>query len=39
VPNEIDEQVADLKLASLGLSIDTLSKEQKRYSCSWDIGT
>jgi adenosylhomocysteinase len=39
VPNEIDEQVANLKLSSLGLSIDTLSKEQKNYSCSWDIGT
>ena len=39
VPNEIDEQVANLKLASLGLSIDSLSKEQKKYSCSWDIGT
>jgi adenosylhomocysteinase len=39
VPNEIDEQVANLKLASLGLSIDTLSREQKKYSCSWDIGT
>jgi len=39
VPNEIDEQVANLKLSSLGLSIDSLSKEQKKYSCSWDIGT
>jgi adenosylhomocysteinase len=39
VPNEIDEQVANLKLASLGLSIDSLSKEQKKYGCSWDIGT
>jgi adenosylhomocysteinase len=39
VPNEIDEQVANLKLASLGLSIDSLSREQKKYGCSWDIGT
>ena len=39
MPNEIDVQVANLKLASLGLSIDTLTKEQKKYSCSWDIGT
>jgi adenosylhomocysteinase len=39
VPNEIDEQIAFLKLSSLGLSIDALSKEQKTYSCSWDIGT
>jgi adenosylhomocysteinase len=39
VPNEIDEQIANLKLSSLGLTIDSLSKEQKKYSCSWDIGT
>jgi adenosylhomocysteinase len=39
VPNEIDEEVANLKLTSLGLSIDALSKEQKKYLCSWDIGT
>ncbi|MDD1682894.1 MAG: adenosylhomocysteinase [Methanoregula sp.] len=39
VPQEIDEQVADLKLSSLGLSIDTLTKEQKKYGSSWDIGT
>jgi adenosylhomocysteinase len=39
VPEEIDEQVANLKLSSLGLSIDTMSREQKKYLCSWDIGT
>jgi adenosylhomocysteinase len=39
VPNDIDVDVANLKLSSLGLSIDTLSREQKKYSCSWDIGT
>jgi adenosylhomocysteinase len=39
VPQEIDEQVANLKIASLGLSIDTLTEEQKRYGSSWDIGT
>ena len=39
MPNEIDVEVANLKLSSLGLSIDTLTKEQKKYSCSWDIGT
>ena len=39
VPNEIDEKVANLKLSSLGLSIDTLTKEQKKYGSSWDIGT
>jgi adenosylhomocysteinase len=39
VPQEIDEQVADLKLSSLGLSIDKMTPEQKKYLCSWDIGT
>jgi adenosylhomocysteinase len=39
VPREIDEQVAYLKLSSLGLSIDELTTEQKKYLCSWDTGT
>jgi adenosylhomocysteinase len=39
VPQQIDERVASLKLSSLGLAIDKLSKEQKTYLCSWDIGT
>jgi adenosylhomocysteinase len=39
VPQEIDEQVANLKLSSLGLSIDKMTNEQKKYLCSWDIGT
>jgi adenosylhomocysteinase len=39
VPQEIDEEVANLKLGALGLSIDTMTKEQKKYLSSWDIGT
>ena len=39
VPQEIDERVAHLKLSSLELSIDEMSEEQKKYLCSWDIGT
>ena len=39
VPQEIDEQVARLKISSLGLAIDEMSEEQKSYLCSWDIGT
>lgn len=35
VPYEIDEQVARYKLESLGVSIDTLSEEQKAYLDSW----
>jgi len=39
VPPEIDEQVANLKLSSLGLAIDEMTNKQKKYLCSWDIGT
>ncbi|MDF2963994.1 MAG: ahcY [Paenibacillus sp.] len=35
VPYELDEQVARFKLASLGISIDALSEEQKSYLDSW----
>jgi len=35
VPYELDEQVARTKLTSLGISIDTLSAEQKAYLESW----
>ena len=39
VPDSIDREVASIKLASLGLGIDTLSGEQQEYMGSWDIGT
>ena len=39
VPNEIDEEVAKLKLAALGVTIDTLSAEQRAYLDSWNEGT
>ncbi|MCK9591798.1 MAG: adenosylhomocysteinase [Methanoregula sp.] len=39
VPQEIDEKVAYLKLSSLDLSIDAVTEKQKKYLCSWDIGT
>ncbi|HEX4825626.1 MAG TPA: adenosylhomocysteinase [Candidatus Polarisedimenticolaceae bacterium] len=38
VPREIDRHVAALKLKSLGVRIDTLSPEQKRYLASWSEG-
>jgi adenosylhomocysteinase len=38
VPQEIDEEVANLKLQSLGL-YRHMTEEQKKYLCSWDIGT
>jgi len=39
VPAEVEEQVASLKLASMGIRIDRLSPEQKRYLNSWQEGT
>ena len=39
VPREIDREIAKLKLAALGVSIDRLSKTQQRYLSSWEIGT
>jgi adenosylhomocysteinase len=39
VPEEIDKQVARLKLESMGVSIDTLTPEQKKYLASWEQGT
>ena len=39
VPREIDEWVARLKLASMGITIDTLTAEQRKYLKSWEMGT
>jgi len=39
VPLEIDEEVARLKLSSMGIEIDTLTPEQVKYSASWSEGT
>jgi adenosylhomocysteinase len=39
VPREIDRKIADLKLKSLGIKVDTLTKEQKKYLASWELGT
>jgi adenosylhomocysteinase len=39
VPEEIDREVAKLKLDSMGLNIDTLTKEQVKYLSSWEEGT
>lgn len=39
VPADIDLQVAQLKLKSLGVSIDTLTPEQAKYLSSWQEGT
>ena len=39
VPDEIDREVARLKLESLGVRIDVLTEEQKQYLASWESGT
>ena len=39
VPTDIDQQVATMKLAAMGISIDSLSPEQQVYLSSWKDGT
>jgi adenosylhomocysteinase len=39
VPEKIDKEIAALKLKSMGISIDRLTAEQKKYLASWEMGT
>lgn len=39
VPLDIDRRIATLKLKSMGISIDTLTKDQQQYLSSWESGT
>jgi adenosylhomocysteinase len=39
VPQEIDDEIARLKLATMGVAIDELTEEQAAYLASWDEGT
>ncbi len=39
VPEEIDAQVALLKLQAMGIEIDELTAEQRKYLSSWNMGT
>ena len=39
VPRNIDEQIARLKLESMGIEIDKLTQEQEKYLSSWEMGT
>jgi adenosylhomocysteinase len=39
VPAEIDKEIARLKLAAMGVQIDTLTEEQEKYLSSWEMGT
>jgi adenosylhomocysteinase len=39
VPQDIDKEIARLKLAAMGIEIDTLTPEQEKYLSSWEMGT
>jgi adenosylhomocysteinase len=39
VPKDIDKEIARLKLASMGIRVDQLTKEQEHYLASWQEGT
>jgi adenosylhomocysteinase len=39
VPKDIDETVAELKLKAMGVKIDELTTEQKKYLATWEMGT
>ena len=39
VPLQIDQEVARLKLATMNVTIDKLTPEQKKYLSSWEAGT
>jgi adenosylhomocysteinase len=39
VPEKIDAMIAKEKLAAMGITIDRLTAEQKKYLASWEMGT
>ena len=39
VPRTIDQEVGRLKLRSMGIRIDKLTREQRQYLSSWEMGT
>ena len=39
VPQDIDTEIARLKLIAMGIKIDKLTPEQKKYLASWEMGT
>ena len=39
VPKEIDEEIARMKLKTMGIKIDVLTAEQKKYLADWEEGT
>ncbi len=39
LPAEVDEQIAKLKLAAMGIAIDTMTPAMREYMSSWNMGT
>jgi adenosylhomocysteinase len=39
IPEEVDQEIARLKLAAMGVDIDSLTPEQAKYLSSWEVGT
>ena len=39
IPEELDREIARLKLEAMKVEIDTLTKEQIKYLASWEEGT
>jgi adenosylhomocysteinase len=39
VPEDIDQEIARIKLQAMGVQIDTLTPEQEKYLSSWEEGT
>jgi adenosylhomocysteinase len=39
IPADLDQEIARLKLQSMGVTIDTLTPAQHKYLASWDMGT
>ena len=37
LPENVDKEIAELKLKSMGIEIDTLTEEQQKYLNSWDV--
>lgn len=39
IPEKIDNKIAEMKLTSMGIKVDRLTPEQKKYLASWEMGT
>jgi adenosylhomocysteinase len=39
LPPEVDQTISELQLAEMGVSVDSLTEEQRRYLASWQEGT